>query len=143
MRRNTRVLPGSARLLLALAAAAPLLLAVPAATAQHGRTFRSAPKLTGSDIAILRKLVRQDLTDKPNGTTLPWSNPDSRNSGTVTLLDRFPSRGRDCRRVRYRIEPGPQQASFARPATYVLTSCQLSDGTWQLDKAAKPDTARQ
>src|SRR5579883_2955144 len=130
MRRN-RGLPEILQLLLPWAAAVSLLLEPTAGFAQYGRAFRTAPKLTSTDIAIVRKLVRQELTGKPNGTTLSWHNPESENSGTVTLIDNFASRGRDCRRVRYLVNPGPKQA--ARSAAYVLTSCRLPDGTWQID----------
>jgi surface antigen len=143
MRRIIRGLWRHLRSPLLLTAAALLLLAPVAGFAQYGTTFRSSPKLTSTDIAMIRKLVRQELTGKPNGTTLSWRNPESENSGTVTLIDSFPSRGRDCRRVRYVVNPGPKQASFARSATYVLTNCRLPDGTWQIDKQARRDTSGQ
>ena len=119
-----------------------LLLWPTNAYAQYGRTFRSSIKLTNSDLVIIRKIVREDFTTKPNGTTVPWSNPESQNSGTVTLLNRFNSEGRDCRRVRYVVNPGPQQPPSVIAATYVLTSCRLADGSWRLDKSAQPDASR-
>lgn len=122
------------------AIAASLLLLWPIdAPAQYGRSGRTAVKLSSSDLAIIRKIVREDLTGKPNGTTIAWSNPDSTNSGTVTLLDRFRSKGRDCRRVKYDIKPGPKQPASVIASSYVLTSCQLADGTWKLDSEARPD----
>jgi surface antigen len=121
------------------AIAAGVLLVWPiGASAQFGRSSRTTVQLTSSDRVIIRKIVREDLTGKPNGTTIAWSNPDSTNSGTVTLLDRFPSKGRDCRRVKYEIKPGPKQPAV-RPSSYVLTSCQFADGTWKLDSQARPD----
>jgi len=119
-------------------AAAILLLAPVGAFAQFGK-FRDTPTLTNKDIQIIRKLVREGLTGKPKGATLAWSNPASTNSGTVTLLDQFPSGGRDCRRVRYVIKPGAGQLATVRPADYVLTSCHLPDGNWKLDNQAQPD----
>jgi surface antigen len=118
--------------------AAFLLLASGGASAQYGN-FKTSPNLTQDDIEILRKVVREDLTGKPKGTTLPWSSPKSRNSGTVTLLNQFPSQGRDCRRVRYLIEPGSSQPAAVKSTTYVLTSCRLPDGSWKQDNQAKPD----
>lgn len=115
-----------------------VLLAPPAA-AQYGKAFRNSPKLSSQDVAIIRKAVREDLTGKPKGTTLPWSNPESENSGTVTLLDRFDSAGRDCRRVRYVVKPGPKQPAGVITGSYVLTSCRLADGSWKLDNSAQPD----
>jgi surface antigen len=126
-------------LVFAAIAAASLLLWPIDALAQFGRSYQSMVKLTSSDIAIVQKIVRQDLTGKPNGTTIAWSNSESTNSGTVTLLDRFRSEGRDCRRVRYMVKPGPKQPSSVIPANYVLTSCQLADGSWKLDSQARRD----
>jgi len=114
-------------------------LAVPPAAAQLGTNFRNAPKLTKADVAMVRKLVREELTGKPNGTTLNWNNPASGNSGSVTLLATFPSSGRDCRRVRYVVHPASSQISAADTNTYVLTNCRLADGSWKLDGGAKPD----
>ena len=127
---------------LALVAALVSLLAPVEGFAQYGKVPRSMVKLSSSDLEIIRKLVRQDLTGKPKGTTLPWSNPQSQNSGSVTLLDSFPSQGRECRRVRYEVKPGPTQAPTVIPATYVLTNCRLADGTWKMDSQAKPDRAK-
>jgi surface antigen len=125
--------------LLLLLAAIPL--SVSPAAAQFGVHFRNAPKLTPADLAMVRKLVRQDLTGKPNGTTLDWKNPQSGNSGSVTLLDTFRSSGRDCRRVRYIVQPASSQSSAAETNTYVLINCRLADGSWKLDGGAKPDAS--
>ncbi|HUC68666.1 MAG TPA: RT0821/Lpp0805 family surface protein [Stellaceae bacterium] len=122
------------------AIAAGLLLLWPVdALAQFSRSSHTTVQLTSSDRVIIRKIVREDFTDKPNGTTIAWSNPESTNSGTVTLLDRFSSKGRDCRRVRYDTKPGPKQPASVRASSYVLTSCRLADGTWKLDSQARPD----
>lgn len=110
------------------------------ASAQYGRTFRTTVKLTSSDLVIIRKIVREDFTGKPNGTTRAWSNPESQNSGAVTLVDRFDSQGRDCRRVRYLVKPGPQQPPSVISSTYLMTTCRLPDGTWRLDNQAQSDS---
>lgn len=123
--------------------AAALLLILPTdASAQFGRTLR-APHvtLTTSDFEIVRKIVHEDFTGKPNGTSLPWKNPDSQNSGMLTLLDTFPSKGRECRRVKYDIRPGPNQPGVYSN-TYVLTNCRLADGTWKIDADARPDKTK-
>ena len=123
------------------AAAALLLLCPTGAVAQYGRPLNSMVKLSDSDLAIVRKIVREDFSDKPKGTTVPWRNPESQNSGAVTLLDRFPSKGRDCRRVRYLVKPGPTQPAETIEGSYVLTTCRLADGTWKLDNDARRDKA--
>jgi surface antigen len=137
---NPTLRRGALRSLRLLCAALALLCAVPvSAIAQYGSTFHDTPTLTQNDINIVRKLVRQDLTGKPNGTVLDWNNPETTNSGTVTLLRTFPSNGRDCRSVRYFIKPGSKGPSGTRPATYDLTSCRTAAGAWQIDNSAQPD----
>lgn len=137
MRRFAQAL--SKHLPLAIMAAAALSLMPVDGFAQYGNAFKLAPHLTKQDIAIMRKTVREGLEGKPNGTTLPWNNPKSHRYGTVTLINRFPSQGRDCRRVRYVINPG---SNAEVRTTYALTSCHLADGTWKIDNAAKPDQSQ-
>ena|SRR5690242_5249830 len=142
MRRIIPGLPGR-RLPRSPLVAAALLLATPAtAFAQYGTTFRNAPMLSKSDVATIRTLVNEKLATQPIGTTMAWSNPETENSGTVTLLDRFTSEGRNCRRIRYQMNPGPKQPSNVSTAAYALTSCQLPDGTWKFDNQATGDASR-
>jgi surface antigen len=121
------------------AIALTVLFAGPASAQLSAQHFRGQPKLTKSDLAIVRHLVRVELAGKPYGTQLSWDNPESTNSGTVRLLDRFASRGRNCSRVEYVIKPGPKQPSATTTNTYVLNNCQLQSGAWQIDSQAKPD----
>jgi hypothetical protein len=106
------------------------------------KNFEAMPKLTQSDLSMIRKLVREELTKKPAGTTLPWKNPDSSNSGTVTLVNDFMSRDRHCWRVQYAIARGEQQPAAVKPATYTLNNCQMPDGSWRVDSQARPDTPK-
>lgn len=137
----------SKRVAMLLLLAAPPLLVLPAtvppaAAQQLGPRFRNAPKLTSADLAMMRELVREQLTGKPNGTTLDWNNPQSGNFGSVTLLATFRSAGRDCRRVRYAVRPAASsQTAASRTHTYVLTNCRLADGSWRLDSSAKADAS--
>ena len=140
MRGIIRGLPGIA--LVVVIGAGSLALSHSDAFAQYGRTFRSSVKLTDTDLVIIRKIVREDFAEKPFGTTQQWSNPESENSGTVTLLDRFASQGRDCRRVKYFVRPGAKQPSSVVPSQYVMTTCRLPDGSWKLDNAAQRDASR-
>jgi hypothetical protein len=136
MRTFARFLPAVP--LVGAVAASLLVFSPMPGFAQYGRTFHTMVKPSPSDVAIMRKIVREDFTGKPKGTTESWKNPESQNSGTITLLDRFESKGRDCRRARYIIHPGPQQLHGTVTADYVLTSCKLPDGTWKLDSSARP-----
>jgi len=106
------------------------------------KNFAAMPKLSQSDLTMVRKLVREQLTTKPKGTTLPWNNPESTNSGTVTLIDSFASQGRKCWRVQYAIKPGEKQPADVKPQSYTLNNCQMPDGSWKIDSQARPDTAR-
>jgi hypothetical protein len=121
------------------AIAVVILVAEPASAQLSTQQFRSQPKLMKSDLAIIRRLVRIELTGKPNGTRLSWNNPESTNSGTVRLLNSFISHGHNCRRVEYLIKPGPKQPTATTRETYVLNNCQLGNGAWQIDSQAKPD----
>jgi hypothetical protein len=106
------------------------------------KNFEALPKLTKSDLSMIRKLVREDLTKKPAGTTLAWNNPDSLNSGTVTLVDDFMSRDRHCWRVQYEIHPGAKQPAAVKPSTYMLNNCQMPDGSWRIDSQARPNAPK-
>jgi outer membrane surface antigen len=112
-------------------------------TAQLGRkNFEALPKLTKSDLTMIRKLVREELIKKPAGTSLPWSNPDSSNSGTVTLVSDFMSKSRHCWRVQYAITPGDKQPAAVKPGAYTLNNCQMPDGSWRIDSQARPDAKK-
>jgi surface antigen len=112
-------------------------------SAQLGRkNFEAMPKLTQGDLTMIRKLVREQLTTKPKGTTLSWNNPDSTNSGTVTLINNFASQGRKCYRVQYAIVPGVKKAADVKPQNYTLNNCQMADGSWKIDSQAQPDKAQ-
>lgn len=135
MRALTRIVPS----LFPLVALTIALLALPPdGIAQLGKAMWSFPKLSSTDLAMIRKIVREDFTTSPKGTMKSWNNPESTNSGTVTLLDRFTSIGRDCRRVQYFIKPGPKQPNNVIQGSYVMTSCHMPDGSWKIDDSARP-----
>lgn len=126
-----------------LCAVALWLLTPTESPAQLSRkNFESLPKLTKTDLTMIRKLVREELITKPAGTTLPWNNPDSSNSGTVTLVNDFMSKNRHCWRVQYAVTPGNQQPAAVKAGTYTLNNCRMPDGSWRIDSQARPDAPK-
>lgn len=143
MRNTFKLICQSSSIRFAPALVLALLLQTQSGVAQLGKPqFRSMPKLTQSDLGILRKLVREDLATKPIATTLAWNNAESSNSGTVTLVDRFVSSGRNCLRVKYEILPGVKATQSEKPNTYLLNNCRSADGSWHVDSSARPDNAQ-
>lgn len=59
--------------------------------------------LNTEDIFLALQSGRQEMDGQPVGTTIDWDNPQSGNSGTVTLRRSFQEDGRDCRENRHTI----------------------------------------
>lgn len=84
------------------------------------------PPVAPDDAEMIRQLTRVEMTGKPVGTALAWNNSDTRNYGTVTLVDRFEKDGRECRTVQHFI----QIRGEAKPWTGNVTLCLQPDGRW-------------
>jgi surface antigen len=105
-------------------------LASPAALAQWlGPGFESNVTLTQQDLDMMRQTVNQQIHGKPVGTTASWSNPDSKNSGTIKLLKKFTARNMRCEEIGYTLVT---TASAVSPEHYVLDSCLQPDGSWKI-----------
>ncbi len=120
MRRKLRLLgfPG------ATAATFVLCIGILAQGASAQNPFGSGGlALTKQDLALQGETRRTLLDDQPVGTSLRWSNSDSENSGTLTLLGIFQRNGRDCWRVRYDLDVDRE----AR--LYDVSLCRADDGT--------------
>lgn len=91
-----------------------------------GRWVDVLPPLQDSDITIIQQKTRVELTDKPVGTVLDWTNPATKTSGSVTLVDRFWKEGRECRRIRHYIE-----IPKMHPWSQEITMCKQMDGQWK------------
>jgi surface antigen len=105
-------------------------LAIPAAQAQLlGPTFESNIALTRGDLDMMRQTVTQQIHGKPVGATASWSNPDSKNSGTIKLLKRFTARNMHCEEIGYTLVTTARAVS---PEHYVLDSCLQPDGSWKI-----------
>ena len=94
-----------------------------------GPTFESNITLTRADLDMLRQTVIQQIHGKPVGTTASWSNPDSKNSGTIKLLKKFTARNMRCEEIGYTLVT---TASAVSPEHYVLDSCLQPDGSWKI-----------
>jgi hypothetical protein len=126
-------LPALAR---ALAAAALLGLAAPAAHAVRGYdNFNATPfaKFSKEDSAMMMARVDQALKAEKDGETLEWKNPATPASGSVTPLARFTADGLACRRLRVANAYGDLKAEG------VYRFCEKPAGKWKL---IGPDSGR-
>jgi surface antigen len=94
-----------------------------------GPSFESNITLTREDLDMMRQTVTQQIHGKPVGTTASWSNPSSKNSGTVKLLKKFSARNMRCEEIGYTLTT---TASNVSPEHYVLDSCLQPDGGWKI-----------
>lgn len=120
-------MPRSIKPLVIVAAAT---LAGAAAQAQLlGPSFESNISLTREDLDMMRQAVTQQIHGKPVGATASWSNPTSKNSGTIKLLKKFTARSMRCEEIGYTLVT---TASAVSPEHYVLDSCLQPDGSWKI-----------
>ena len=106
------------------------VLVSPAAQAQLlGPSFESNITLTREDLDAMRQTVTQQIHGKPVGSTASWSNPASRNSGTIKLLKKFTAKNMRCEEIGYTLVT---TASNVSPEHYVLDSCLQPDGSWKI-----------
>jgi surface antigen len=118
-------MPGPIKLLLIIAG-----LASPAAHAQLlGPAFESNITLTRDDLDIMRQTVNQQIHGKPVGTTASWSNPSSKNAGTIKLLKKFTARNMRCETIGYTLTT---TATAVDAEHYEFNSCLQPDGTWKI-----------
>ena len=82
--------------------------------------------LDKADRLATERTTHRTLETAPTGSSVPWRNPDSGNSGTVTVDRTYErSTGQYCRDYRQTVEIDGQ--------TEILTgtACRQSDGTWR------------
>jgi surface antigen len=106
-----------------------------AALAQINITGRGAPgiDLTKEDQEMLMEAgsrLRPEGT--PIGKSETWSNPQSGNSGSVTLIERFRKKFQNddlpCQKVRHDLRNTKEDKS----RTYVIDVCRLPSGEWKI-----------
>lgn len=106
-------------------------LLLPAPPAHAVNPFgRPGFELTDDDLALLTETARPFLDDDsiPVGTVRDWSNPESGNGGTATLLDRFEQKGLPCRRIQHDIKI----KKVADPFRFIVDRCRVADGSWKM-----------
>lgn len=83
--------------------------------------------LDRADMAYYNRTSQQALENAQPGQTLPWSNPESGNSGTVTPQSYYQTAsGQYCREYSQTISVGGRQEQGHG------TACRQPDGTWQI-----------
>jgi surface antigen len=107
---------------------ATLFVCLPA-QAQYLLGLETNIELTKQDLAIIRHTLREQVHGKPVGTTAKWNNPESQNSGKITLLNKFMRNGQQCETLDYRLTTMHRPAG---PEHYTLSSCLQPDGHWRL-----------
>jgi len=119
-------MPISIKPLVVVAAA----LASPAAQAQLlGPNFESNITLTREDLDMMHQTVSQQIHGKSVGATASWTNPSSKNSGTIKLLKKFSARNMRCETIGYTLATTVSNVS---PEHYELNSCLQPDGSWKI-----------
>jgi|GEM_PF-991690 len=109
-----------------LAAAAMLVLAASAATAQLGAQFLdSIADLSSADIRIIERTSQQEMDDAEVGDVRAWENPDSGATGTISVMREFEEQGLTCRDLLHRITTRGRAPRELRTA-----QCRQPDGTW-------------
>lgn len=83
--------------------------------------------LDKADQAYYNQTVQRSLETAPPGRALPWSNPESGNSGSVTPSSYYKNgSGQYCREYTQTIVVG------GKKQTGNGTACRQPDGTWQI-----------
>ena len=90
--------------------------------------------LSARDFKLMARADEPLLADAalPLGTSRPWSNSRTGDTGTITLLKRFEYMYQGsrltCRKLAYEFA----FTSVADQYRYVLNRCQVADGSWKL-----------
>lgn len=109
------------------------LLAVMVAGTAQARWVNVLPPVTKADVEMMKAAAREGMDGQPEGTVNTWANPESRNSGEVTLVRRFEEDGNECRILRHvvnvvRYSPWEQSTKI----------CRNSSGEWEMRPLNEP-----
>ncbi len=94
-----------------------------------GLGFESNIELTKLDLAIIHRTVDEQVHGKTVGRAASWSNDDSGNYGTITLVKKYSVDGRPCESVGYTLAT---KRMAVPPEHYMLNSCLLANGKWRI-----------
>jgi surface antigen len=82
--------------------------------------------LDRADEVYASRAEAQALETTPTGSALPWRNPDTGSTGTVTPLETYETAGTYCREFQHKAKiGGTSQQVYG-------TACRGSDGQWQV-----------
>jgi surface antigen len=102
---------------------------LPAQAQLLGPGLRTNIALTKQDLAMIRHTADEEVHGRAVGTRATWSNPQSGNSGEITLVAKFTQNGQRCETLDYRLTTSRRATA---PEHYVLRSCLQPDGQWRL-----------
>lgn len=90
---------------------------------------KSGFDLESSDIELIKQATKPFFDDEtvPLGTVNEWANPETGNSGTAMLVDRFAHNDMPCRRIQHDI----RMKGVADGFRYIIDRCQVADGSWK------------
>jgi surface antigen len=103
----------------------PFKLLKDAGTSLSGALF-TTQKITPDDEKRIEEATKRLLHNLDLGSVI-WSNPESGNTGTITLLRAFKESGTSCVSVRFELTP-----KYGETESIVKTGCLAEDGTWQM-----------
>ena len=83
---------------------------------------------TGDRTALISAAQKLYDAQAPIGATGDWDNPDSGNSGTVTLIGQFDRNGQPCMRLGYKFVAKGE----TDPKHFTLRECLDDDGKWKI-----------
>jgi len=98
------------------------------------RWTQTLPPVSKDDVAMMKAAAREGMDDKPVGATNTWSNPETKNSGEVTLLRRFEEDGRECRILRHVVNV----ANYS-PWERRTKICRDAAGQWEVRPLSAPE----
>jgi surface antigen len=105
-----------------------LLWADPARTQVN--PFGDSLDLEESDVAMLQAAANALFQDDKArvGQSETWNNPETGNSGAVSILQLFEHEGLPCKRLQHAIK----QKGHADQNIYQFARCRTNDGSWKL-----------
>jgi surface antigen len=80
----------------------------------------------GDDTKIIMRVGADMLRNASDGESRPWSNPQTGNSGTITILRSYKRGDLPCR------DAEVNSKLKERSVVYVLPVCQIADGSWKI-----------
>ena len=118
------------RLVFTALCAAAVLVGAAAPSLAVNPFQRSGFELAESDVALLKAAAEKLYLneDVAVGTSESWSNPETGNRGTVTLIDKPSYKNLPCRRLQHDIELEATADLFR----FILDRCKTQDGSWKL-----------